>query len=157
MTGSHHETMQHEPAVQYALEAFRASGSDHRNCAQTVLLYAVKRLGAEESEIERARYLGGGIARFGLTCGAITGAALALATRDGETSPEHLDESGSYQQLREIIADFERNFDHTACADLTECDISTRQGYRRFREQRVRETHCEGYVSWVCGRLQQAL
>lgn len=147
----------HDTAAANALDAFRASGADHKNCAQAVLLYTLERFGAGPEEAEKARYFGGGVARLGLTCGALTGAALALAARDLEHPGEDTDESQGYQQLQDLISDFAEEFGDTACARLTGCDMSTREGYRRFRKEKINETHCEGYISWVCGRLESIL
>ena len=71
-----------DTARQQALEGFRAGGGKHLNCAQSVLLYCLLRLGMDTQPLAAARYLGGGVARQGLTCGLLLGCALGIGARD---------------------------------------------------------------------------
>ena len=65
-----------------SLARFSDQGPDHINCAQAVLNFTLKVTGSDPAWLALARQFGGGIAGTGETCGAITGAALALSLRD---------------------------------------------------------------------------
>lgn len=148
----------HDGARDRALAAFRASGAEHRNCAQAVMLFALHACGGDPESIAVARYLGGGMGRSGRTCGAVTGAALALGVRD-DADPETWAGRGAEgcTQLQALIADFEAQFGHTDCSRLTGCDLSTADGYRAFAAQGMREQRCVGMIDWVCRRLSAVL
>src|SRR5450759_4809876 len=77
--------MQSEGVIQAkaaALADFGGQGAAQQNCAQAVMLFALRALGEDSAVAEYARYFGGGIGRTGSTCGVITGATLALGVRD---------------------------------------------------------------------------
>jgi C_GCAxxG_C_C family probable redox protein len=141
-----------------ALADFRAPGKAHKNCAQAVMLFALRYLGEDTAAAEYARYFGGGIARSGATCGTITGAALALGVRDlhdpdtwAGRAPEGV------QQLQAIIADFAARYGHLTCRELTGCDIVTPEGYAAFKAQDMSEQRCAGFVDWMCERVAEVL
>jgi C_GCAxxG_C_C family probable redox protein len=145
-------------AREQAVAAFRAGGAEHRNCAQSIMLFAVAALGLEgrtPDPVEYARYLGGGVARSGLTCGALTGAALALGVRDaGAPETWSARDAEGYAQLQQVLSAFRAEFGDTECARLTGCDLSTREGYRTFVRRGVRDTHCVVMIEWICRRLE---
>ena len=93
----------------------------------------------------------------GALCGTLTGAALALAVRDRlRYGPEWPDEQAAVTRarLRGLIADFTERFGSTTCRELTACDFTTPEGYRRFRDDCVYEK-CVTYLEWVCNRLAE--
>ncbi len=140
-----------------AVAAFLAEGDAHRNCAQAVMLFVVDALHEEPERIEVARYLGGGVGRSGLTCGALIGAALGLAVRD-ERHPEAgaARAAEACRQLQRLRRDFEARFVDTTCRELSGCDLSTEAGLQRFGAEGVRRTTCVEYVGWTCDRLSRA-
>jgi C_GCAxxG_C_C family probable redox protein len=141
-----------------ALADFRAPGAAHKNCAQAVMLFALRYLDEDPAAGEYARYLGGGIGRTGSTCGTITGAALALAVRDlhdPETWAGRAPEGVA--QLQAIVADFTARYGHTTCRELTGCDIATPEGYAAFKAKDMAEQRCAGFVDWMCERVADVL
>lgn len=142
-----------------AVAALRAEGAAHRNCAQSVLLFWLEWQGEDASDLSIARYLGGGVAMSGALCGTLTGAALALAVRDRlRYGPEWPDQQAAVTraQLQRLIADFAERFGSTTCRELTTCDFTTPDGYRRFRDDCLYEK-CVTYLEWVCNRLAELL
>jgi C_GCAxxG_C_C family probable redox protein len=145
-------------AKQEAVEAFLATGAAHRNCAQAVMLFAVRYLGGDVEDLVLARYLGGGLARAGLTCGALTGAALALGVRDRLDPATWSDNAAEGQaQLQQLLDDFSATFGGTDCLELSGCDLRTPEGQERFSKQKIRQVRCVDYVSWVSDRLATLL
>ena len=141
-----------------ALADFRAPGAAHKNCAQAVMLFALRYLGEDPAAAEYARYFGGGIARSGATCGTITGAALALGVRDLHEPDTWAGRTAEgVDQLQAIINDFTVRFAHTTCRELTGCDIVTPEGYAAFKAQDMAEQRCAGFVDWMCERVADVL
>ena len=144
-------------ARERAVAALRAEGAAHRNCAQSVLLFTLGWQGEDASDLSIARYLGGGVAMSGALCGTLTGATLSLAVRDRlRYGPEWPDQQAAVTraQLQRLIADFTERFGSTTCRELTTCDFTTPDGYRRFRDDCLYET-CVTYLEWVCNRLAE--
>jgi C_GCAxxG_C_C family probable redox protein len=96
------------------------------NCAETMVL-GLTRLGPRTPEgIQRAATgLGGGIARAGLTCGCVTGAAIAAGLRLGRTSPDDKEsKERAYRAVAAIVRRFEAAFGTTECRKLTGLDFN---------------------------------
>jgi C_GCAxxG_C_C family probable redox protein len=148
-----------ETARDTALRAFSAEGPAHKNCAQSVMIFVLAALGLDLTEASVARYLGGGVALSGLFCGALNGAALALAVRDrtrhgadwnGEVATATRDE------LQALLADFVARFGSSSCRDLTGCELRSSEGFRRFRDSGAHD-RCAEYVLFACERLSLQL
>jgi C_GCAxxG_C_C family probable redox protein len=146
-------TIKPEQAKADALARFADPGPDRLNCAQAVLRFALLMTGLDPDLVVAGRYLGGGIARMGETCGAVTGAALALGLRDfGRTGQAADTPARTTEQLQEILRDFAAEFGSRRCTELTGHDLSTPEGYAVFRKSDA-HMHCPDYVGWVCDRL----
>jgi C_GCAxxG_C_C family probable redox protein len=145
-------------AKKEALAAFRATGAAHRNCAQAVLLFTLRLLEADPEDATVARYFGGGLARSGLTCGAITGAALSLGFRDRLDPATWADRGAEGQaQLQALTDDFQAEFGAIDCLELSGRDLRTEQGQERFASKGVRETRCVDLVGWTSERVATLL
>jgi len=97
------------------------------NCAETMVL-ALARADARTPEgIQRvATALGGGIARAGLTCGCVTGAAVAAGLRLGRTSPDDREsKERAYRTTADIVRRFVAAFGTTECRKLTGLDFNS--------------------------------
>lgn len=136
-----------------AVAGFRESGRAHLNCAQSVVFFAMRALGRDPGLITAARYMGGGMVRLGHECGAVSGAVLALGLRDF-TNPAgtERDVAALTTTLQELVRDFETEFGHTTCRELTGHDLTTKEGYKVFAASEAR-TRCADYVGWVCDRV----
>jgi C_GCAxxG_C_C family probable redox protein len=117
------------------------------NCAQAVFSTFAPELGLEENKAARiASLFGGGMARTGGTCGAVTGAFMALGLKYGSSRPQdkEIKEKG-YEIAREFVRRFTERNGSTVCRDLLGCDIGTPEGYERAKQQ--------GYFDTVCIKL----
>lgn len=117
------------------------------NCSQAVLAAFTDRLGLDmETAKELARGFGGGIGRQGLTCGAVTGAVMAL----GSAGRQIKDEEKAKAHVQELVQEFFRRFEArhgaTDCRDLLGEDISTKQGTEAAKSQNLFDSHCPGFV-----------
>ena len=138
-----------------AMAGYLDPGPDHLNCAQAVLTSALLATDADPSLTNVANYFGGGMARMGQTCGALTGAAIALGLRDyggGETLPKN----SGFDPLQQLVREFEEEFGATTCKDLLGCEISTPKGFRDAKKTQALG-RCPRFVEWAIDRLGQTL
>ena len=145
-------------AAQTALAGFCAVGPEHRNCAQTMVMFAAMRLGDPPEICEIARYLGGGIARQGKICGVLTGTALAVGLKDspratGASTHSEATAAETQDHLRALFHDFRIEFGGTNCVQLTGYDLSTPEGLAGFRGSDARKK-CALMLAWAMERLE---
>lgn len=147
-----------EQAKTEALARFNDPGPDHINCAQAVVCFALPTLGADQHLVQAARYLGGGVAGMGETCGAMTGAALALGLRDMLPPNEDAERATERTRecLQELLRDFRAEFGSCRCRDLTGFDLTTPEGHDAFMASESRG-RCGDYVGWVCEQITPLL
>jgi C_GCAxxG_C_C family probable redox protein len=90
-------------------------------CSQAVLMAFAPGLGLEERQAALvASAFGGGMARHGWTCGALTGALMALGLHGGHTSAEDAaTKDALYARVQALVARFEAQHGSTACRQLT--------------------------------------
>ncbi len=154
MTDEHVSVSQ---AKEEAIAGFLDRGPGHLNCAQAVVHFALRSLGRDPGLALVAHYMGGGMARMGHTCGALSGAVLALGLRD-LTAPEGEPHDAAEVTLRlqTLIRDFDQEFSAVGCVELTGYDLSTREGYRAFAKSDA-QPRCAHYVAWAIDRLSDIL
>ncbi len=92
-------------------------------CAEAMLL-ALAPEGVAEPHRAGAAF-GGGIARQGLTCGCLTGCAIAVGLRLGRTSPDDTERKDLvYGVVNAVFRRFEERFGTLECRDLTGLDFN---------------------------------
>ncbi len=100
---------------------------------------------------------GGGIARLGHTCGAVTGGVMALGAKHGaEVAGSEEAKLRFYERVRGFVAGFESRHGASECRTLLGVDIGTPEGMTRAREQNLFATRCPGYVR-TAGELLQGM
>jgi len=78
----------------------------------------------------------GGISRTQGTCGAVTGAVMALNLFFGRSNPSvALDQS--YPPVQEFTRRFTEKFGSTNCFKLIDCDLATEEGRKKFLDRNV--------------------
>jgi len=117
---------------------------ENANCAQAVLLTFAGEHGLDDPTAQKiASGFGGGIARLQETCGAMTGAcmALGLAIGNGEPDPAKAKDATSA-----AIRVFQKRFiglhGATSCRDLLQVDLNTDEGRAIHSQKNLRETVC---------------
>jgi len=103
-----------------------------------------------------AMALNGGIAYSGSTCGAITGAAMAV----GELAESRLNNHKTAKTvarriIMRILAAFRDKYVSEKCIDLIELDISKQEDHDAFIERGVWKTTCMGQIEYVVGELHR--
>ena len=117
------------------------------NCAESLLL-ALAPDDAPKGIQRAATALGGGIARAGLACGCLTGAAIAVGMRVGRTSPEDKEsKERAYAIMAKIVRRVEEAFGTTECRKLTGLDFNAENPKEEL--DRVHSEVCAKLVRFV--------
>lgn len=111
-------------------------------CAETGLVALQEHFGfPTPGDASPAMALNGGIAYTGGTCGAITGAALALGRLAGERVDDHREAKKTARLLtQDLIREFRKEFEATNCDELTGYDML--EDHDAFLESDVWRTGC---------------
>jgi C_GCAxxG_C_C family probable redox protein len=103
-------------AVDRAEALFREGFS----CSQSVLMAFAPGLGMDERQAALvSSAFGGGMARHGWTCGAVTGALMAIGLHAGHTTAQDsATKDDLYARAQALVARFEERHGATACRQL---------------------------------------
>lgn len=119
--------------------------SQNFNCAQAVFsAYAPKFGIQEETALKLASPFGGGVARQGNVCGAVTGALMVLGLQKGNATPATKDET--YRMAEKFVKRFQERHGTVLCRELIGYDVSTPEGLQSAREQKVFSSTCPVFV-----------
>jgi len=104
----------------------------HFNCSQSVLAACGQRYGLDRPTALRVgEVFGGGMGRMGLTCGAVTGAFMAIGLVHAKLTPEdQTSRRKSIALAQRFRQEFEAGHGSICCRELLGCDISTPAGYQ---------------------------
>ncbi|MHC4727270.1 MAG: C-GCAxxG-C-C family protein [Planctomycetota bacterium] len=118
------------------------------NCSQAVFDTFSEQLGLDcDTASKVATGFGGGM-RMGGTCGAVTGAFMALGLKYGNSTAK--DKEGkaiTYKKIEEFTKRFKSRNNSVTCRELLNCDISTPEG--------MKEAQGKGLFSSTCPRMVQ--
>ncbi len=127
--------------TQIALNRF----SQGFSCSQSVFSAFAAQFGiAEDLALKIASPFGGGVARQGEVCGAVTGALMVIALKHGTTTPEKKEEI--YKISQEFIHRFEEKHGSIICRKLTGYDIRRPEELEKARQEQVFTKNCPGLV-----------
>lgn len=111
-----------------------------------------------ETALKLAAGFGGGMGRMADTCGAVTGAFLALGLKYGPaTAGDSRAKEKTYELVREFASRFKARNGSLACRDLLGCDISAPDGWQRARQQKLTSTVCPKIVQDAAETLEELL
>ena len=126
------------------------------NCAQSVLAAFAPQLGMDENQaLKLASPFGGGVARRGQICGAVTGALMALGLAQGADNPAGNEDT--YRLGQEFLQRFESKHGSLLCRELIDCDISTPEGLQQAREKGIFAARCPLFVRGAAEIVQDML
>ncbi|MEZ0395960.1 MAG: C-GCAxxG-C-C family protein [Anaerolineales bacterium] len=115
------------------------------NCAQAVFSAFAAQLGLDETAALRlASPFGGGMARRGEVCGAVTGALMAIGLARGASTPEG--KEPTYLIGQEFMRRFEAQQGALACRALIGFDILQPEDRARARQAGVFQIICPALV-----------
>ena len=99
------------------------------NCAQAVACTLAPLIGADEELCFRAAEgLGGGMGGLTETCGAVSGAAMAIGLANSNGQDDRTSKQATYRIVRKLVSDFREQNGSTLCPELK--GIKTKQPLR---------------------------
>jgi C_GCAxxG_C_C family probable redox protein len=118
------------------------------NCSQAVFYAFAEELGIEnEKALKIASSFGGGMAKMGDTCGAVTGAFMALGMKYGRVIADDLEaRDKNYCKVLEFVDEFKSRNKSIVCRELLGFDLNKTAEKAAFIEKHP------GYVS-PCPKL----
>jgi len=125
-----------------ASQAAQAYFTEGYNCAQSVLIACGQEFGLpKETAVKVAGAFGGGIARTGNTCGAVTGALMAIGLKRSAANRADAEaKKAVYTLANDFMARFKARNESIVCRDLLGCDLAT------AHEKGLTKTMCPKFV-----------
>ena len=129
------------------------------SCSQALLGAYAGDFGLPEAVALRlSQPFGGGIAKTGDWCGAVTGAFLVIGLKYGRDRAEDAAaKDRTYALVQEFIRRFEATNGHVRCRELLGCDIATAEGQKVIEELRLHQTRCEPLIRNAVAILEDLL
>lgn len=134
-----------ETKQQQAIDTFK----NNYNCAQSVLSVFAQDLGiSKDSALKLSTPFGAGMMYMQETCGAVTGALMAIGLKYGKGENGTVeDKERAYDMGRYFVAKFSKCHGSTSCLKLLkEVNISTPEGMKHAVDKEMFRTHCANYV-----------
>lgn len=116
------------------------------NCAESVLTANMEAIGVKAEWIPRiASGFGGGIARTGQVCGAITGSIICLGWVYGRNGTE--DDIEILHELgRKLVDVFIEEYGTTSCGMLIDVDLTNEDACKKAQQDGIFEERCASFV-----------
>jgi C_GCAxxG_C_C family probable redox protein len=113
-------------------------------CSQAICAAFGAKLGLDqETALKISCAFGGGCGRLGLTCGAVTGAFMAIGLKFGRSIPGDLAaKEKTYTMTQEFARRFTAINGSLNCTELLGCDLGTDKGYAAAQERGLFTTLC---------------
>jgi len=115
------------------------------NCSQSVFAAFAPQFGIpEDLALKLASPFGGGVARQGQICGAVSGSLMALGAGRGADNPAKKEET--YRLGQELLRAFESKHGTLLCRELIGFDLRSAEGRKQAKENGVFKTICPRMV-----------
>ena len=118
------------------------------NCAQSVISAVSADLGLNKSTaLKISTGFGAGMGRLQNTCGAVTGAFMAISYKYGVDNEEDFAlKEKAYTKVKEFAEEFEKLHGSISCRKLLECDLNTEEGKKTYKDNDYFNNRCMKYV-----------
>jgi len=128
------------------------------NCSQAVLVAFAAELNLDEATaLKMAAPFGGGLARRGDACGAVTGAMMVLGLARASTDSTPQAKGPVYKLTNELFRRFNERNMSIQCRDLLGFELSTPEGMRLATERDVHHKVCPKFVRDAAEIVEQLL
>ena len=126
--------------IEEALSRFKGDFS----CAQSIFSTYAPHYGLDrDTALKISTGFGGGMARSGRTCGAVTGAYMVIGLKYGMgVSKDTEAKEKTYQVISEFSNQFQENNGSLICKEILSCDINTPEGMDYFNQNELLEKKC---------------
>lgn len=126
------------------------------HCAESVLLAAADHAGIRSPLIPGiATGFCHGTSRTWGTCGALSGAIMAVNLTHGRSSPGQT-VTENYLAVRTLIEEFGKSCGSTQCSELMGCDLDTHDGMKTYQDNHLR-SQCREFVGLAARLAAQAI
>lgn len=133
-----------------SIEQAVASFKEGALCSQAVFSTYAPELGLDrETAMKISTPFGGGMARMGEICGAVTGAFMAIGLKYGNASnwrAEDKAKENTYLLTVKFVDEFKSRNGSILCKDLLGCNLSTPGGRKLAEEKDLFNTLCPKLV-----------
>ena len=131
---------------------------DGYNCAQSVLAAYAADFGIDkDTALSMAVGFGAGIGRLQETCGAVSGAVMVLGLSSSFKEKDGREKINNvYARVHRFVDEFCGEMGTAKCRDLLNCDLSTEEGQKFFKENNLKDK-CRLYVRLCCKLLDKYL
>jgi C_GCAxxG_C_C family probable redox protein len=138
-----------------AVDRFR----DGCSCSQAVFSTYAETMGMDrETALKVSAGFGGGMGRMAETCGAVTGAMMAIGLKHASADVADAEaREKTYELVRQFAEQFQARHGSLDCRDLLGCDISTAEGRQQAHERDTRGTVCPQLVRDAAEVLEKML
>lgn len=146
-------TRQPDPELIERTRALFLREDNTYGCAETALVALQEQFGfPHPKDSSPAMALNGGIAYSGSTCGAITGAALAVGRLAEQRIDDHRDAKRAARRIiQRLMVDFEAEYGSVRCRELTGYDML--RDHDAFLSSGVWEDSCMRQIEFSVSRL----
>lgn len=129
------------------------------NCAQSVFTVFATEYGLDiETARQIAALFGGGIARSGEVCGAISGGLMALGLHLATYDPTDSAAKDRFYQLgQNFIERFRDRFGAHHCRNLINRELDTPEKHHATKESGVFQNQCPQYVAFAVETISEIL
>lgn len=111
------------------------------SCAQSIFSIYAPHYGLDEDKaLKISTGFGGGMARSGRTCGAVTGAYMVIGLKYGMGVSKNVEaKEKTYQIISEFSNKFQKNNGSLLCREIIGCNINTPEGMDFFDQNNLLE------------------
>ena len=141
--------------TEQAVEAF----TQGFNCSQAVLSAFSPALGLDrDAALKLSCAFGAGMGRTCQTCGAVTGAYMAIGMKHGRDRLEDPDKRDkTYSLVNEFARRFKAKHKSVNCRDLLGCDLGDPAGAKKASDEKLFRTLCPEFVRTAAEILEEIL
>jgi C_GCAxxG_C_C family probable redox protein len=146
--------MDRNQTITLARELFLTESNIY-GCAETSFMVLKKAFALPNPEdTSAAMALNGGVAWWGSTCGAITGAALAVGQLAAKRSPDHKSAKRiSRLIISRLLTDFVTEKGSFVCKEIINLDIRKPDEHARFIKEGIWRDVCMNQIVFVVSKL----
>lgn len=129
------------------------------SCSQAILSTYSPELGIDrKTALKVSGSFGGGMAQMAETCGAVTGAFMVIGLKHGKTeAKDDKAKERTYGLVKEFCAKFKARNKSIVCRELLGCDISTSEGMKYAKDNKLPNTICPKYVKDAAEIIEEIL
>ena len=141
--------------IEEALSSFKEDFS----CAQSIFSTYAPHYGLDRDKaLKISTGFGGGMARCGKTCGAVTGAFMVIGLKNGMGISKDIEaKEKTYQIILEFSNKFQENNGSLICKELLGCDLNTPEGKDYFNQNELFEKKCLHCIKNAAEILEEML